>query len=133
MSFAPVQESDRVPGRKLAAIGIAGVAIMLASIFVAWLLMRARSSEPEQQASAAPPPAALGTVERGLFDETSRGLDERAAHRRELDGLGWVDRDAGIAHIPIDRAIDMVVARDARDAGNARDARGARDADGGPR
>jgi len=35
--------------------------------------------------------------------------DLRDAQRRELAGWGWVDRDAGIARIPIDRAMDLVV------------------------
>jgi hypothetical protein len=35
--------------------------------------------------------------------------DLRDAQRRELAGWGWGDRDAGIARIPIDRAMDLVV------------------------
>jgi hypothetical protein len=30
---------------------------------------------------------------------------------RRLNGYGWVDRAAGIAHIPIDRAIDIVASK----------------------
>jgi hypothetical protein len=30
---------------------------------------------------------------------------------QRLNGYGWVDRGAGIAHIPIDRAIEIVAAR----------------------
>lgn len=33
-----------------------------------------------------------------------------------LDGYGWVDRDAGVARIPIDRAIDLYVERGLRPA-----------------
>lgn len=35
----------------------------------------------------------------------------KEADNRRLNGYGWVDRDAGIAHIPIDRAIEFVASR----------------------
>jgi hypothetical protein len=34
--------------------------------------------------------------------------------RSHLSGYGWVDRPAGIVRIPIDRAIDLVCAAEAR-------------------
>jgi hypothetical protein len=37
----------------------------------------------------------------------------RAATRSRLAGWGWVDREAGVAHVPIERAIDEVAARGA--------------------
>ena len=42
------------------------------------------------------------------------GQDLQALHRRKqavLDSYGWVDRDAGIARIPIDRAMALLVER----------------------
>ena len=38
----------------------------------------------------------------------SKKRDLRERQRRELESWGWVDRKAGIAKIPIDRAIDIV-------------------------
>jgi hypothetical protein len=35
----------------------------------------------------------------------------KQADLRRLNGYGWVDREAGIAHIPIDRAIEFVAAK----------------------
>jgi hypothetical protein len=35
----------------------------------------------------------------------------RAANRARLEGWGWVDRDAGLVHVPIERAIEEVAAR----------------------
>jgi hypothetical protein len=35
-------------------------------------------------------------------------VDLKEAERHRLYGYGWVDRAAGIAHIPIDRAMDIV-------------------------
>jgi hypothetical protein len=41
--------------------------------------------------------------------EDRASLDAEA--QRKLQGYGWADRKAGRAHIPIDRAIDLLVAR----------------------
>ena len=35
----------------------------------------------------------------------------KAAELDRLNGYGWVDRNAGIAHIPIDRAIEIVASK----------------------
>lgn len=35
----------------------------------------------------------------------------RNSERAELNSYGWVDRDAGIARIPIDRAIEIIAKR----------------------
>ena len=112
MSFLPIQEPDRLPGGRVGVVALVGVVVTIAAIVAAWLLMIASGREPEQQASAAPPPSALGTVERSLVRATQRGTDLRQEQRRELDRFGWADRDAGVARIPLDRAIDLYVARE---------------------
>lgn len=33
---------------------------------------------------------------------------QRVADRARLEGWGWVDREAGVAHVPIERAIEAV-------------------------
>lgn len=38
--------------------------------------------------------------------------EERARQRGQLNTYGWVDREAGIVHIPIDQAIGMVAEAD---------------------
>jgi hypothetical protein len=37
--------------------------------------------------------------------------DMMAAEDRILNGYGWVDREKGVTHIPIDRAIDLLAQR----------------------
>jgi hypothetical protein len=37
--------------------------------------------------------------------------DMRAAEDRILNGYGWVDQKGGVAHIPIDRAMDLLAQR----------------------
>lgn len=41
----------------------------------------------------------------------------RAEEQAVLDGTGWVDRSAGIAHVPIERAMAMLAERAAKKGG----------------
>ena len=61
------------------------------------------------------PGAEIGKAEIGIVDqppfETTRTAERtRAAELRQLQGYGWIDRDKGIIHVPIDKAIDQLVA-----------------------
>ena len=40
-------------------------------------------------------------------------LDDRRRRQARLDSAGWLDRQQGIAHIPIADAMDLLVARQA--------------------
>ncbi len=108
MSFVPRQEPDRIPGAKLTWIGVVSAAITVASIVVAVVLLRAETKHVELYASA-PAPEPRGTVERTLVAAKARGWDDVRAQRAELERFGWADRDAGVAQVPIDRAMDLWV------------------------
>jgi hypothetical protein len=41
----------------------------------------------------------------------------RANENARLDSYGWIDREAGVAHIPIDRAMQLVLERGLPDVG----------------
>jgi len=66
-----------------------------------------------QRALPPPPPvaSALPSEPPEPRLETAPALDLRAlraAENAQLDGYGWIDRGAGIVHIPIDRAMGLV-------------------------
>lgn len=44
----------------------------------------------------------------GMYDEV---LSLKAEQRAELNDYAWVNRDAGVVEIPIDRAIEVVASR----------------------
>jgi hypothetical protein len=109
MSGAPLpeQEPDHVRGAWLFALAALALAVALLAVTSAWLLLRAGGSRT-------PPPAPLpkaafgpGTPEQAPILGPPRGLALQALQRRRLGEYGWVDRDAGIAHIPIERAIEL--------------------------
>jgi hypothetical protein len=68
----------------------------------------AQSEPPSLLRTEDPPPPA-----RPVFQMyPARSLKEfRAAEDRHLSSYGWVDKEGGVAVIPIDRAIDIVAAR----------------------
>ena len=87
----------RVPAG-LRRIAIVAVALMLAAC---GRRMRERSDAPE------PAPTAQARAAAGI--EPIWKEPDRLA-RAHLEGYGWVDRAAGIVHIPIDRAMNLVLA-----------------------
>lgn len=58
-----------------------------------------------------PHPAEIGQLEQSLLASSERGLQLRSAQRSALDRARWVDRDAGIVAIPIERAMDITAER----------------------
>jgi hypothetical protein len=107
--FVLRQESDRLANRKVIVITIASIIVFGAAVAVAGLLlgpMRAGRDIGPAAPSAAP--ASMGSVEQTLILGPPRGIDTRREQRASLDRWGWVDRDAGIARIPVERAMDLV-------------------------
>lgn len=118
--FVVLQEADQVNHRKVRAGALIAVVGIAASLGATLLFLR---GEPGHAGGALPgggQPRATGTVETSLILATERGIALRAEQKKTLDRWGWVDRDAGVAQIPIERAMDVVAARPAL-------------ADGGPR
>jgi hypothetical protein len=107
--FRPTHEEDRVSRAVIARSCIAGAVFVAICLCVTFALLQVFT------VGAVPPPAPsrqaeIGPVEQTPIRETERGLDLVREQRRSLDRWGWVDRSRGVAQIPIDRAIDLVVA-----------------------
>ncbi|HEY4301993.1 MAG TPA: hypothetical protein VGM73_14040 [Candidatus Didemnitutus sp.] len=86
-------------------IGAAAVALgVAASLAVAFLFIRPfdRRTEPERS-------FVHGQGEERPLESDWRAV--RAETRAHLEGYGWVDRRAGLARIPIDRAMAIMAAQ----------------------
>lgn len=111
---------DRVPGegrferldasaRGVALAGAAlAVTVVLCGVLAVWLAQVMEPTHPS-------PPPISGHLERGgppLNVEPEDTLaDIRRRHRERLSGYDWLDRDAGIARIPIETAMRLLVER----------------------
>jgi hypothetical protein len=96
------QEPEGLPARTIWLVGAGVVAISALLVVIAWLFV------------VPPPPpahrAAPSTLEHGLFDHATGGMALRAAGEQRLERYQWIDRRARVVRIPIDRAIDAVLA-----------------------
>ena len=73
--------------------------------FVTWRAEQAAGSTP----LVAPAPTAAAPL---LLARPERDLDRvRREEKERLESYGWVDQAAGVAHIPVERALDIVAAR----------------------
>ena len=74
-----------------------------------------RIAESHAAAGAASVPSEYGKDEIGIVDQVPFDRDKRlekwrAHHKKALSSYGWVDRAKGIARIPIEQAMERVVA-----------------------
>ena len=91
-------EPDQLPLGKILVVTMVTVAVFGAGIAVSGAVVAGH--EP----TSVPPPH--DTVEHGLVWAAAPGLERDAAAPSRF---GWVDRDAGVATLPIDRAIDVTL------------------------
>ncbi|WNG62342.1 hypothetical protein F0U59_52340 [Archangium gephyra] len=115
-------ERDQRPVSGWRVSGVLAGALIIFTFFVvaAWAQLQQREknlspagpTQPQQLGKAE-----LNIVNTGLFELDTRAEDEKAEQRKRLHGYGWVDRDAGVVHIPIERAIERVVGEQRRDGG----------------
>ncbi|MGD8631397.1 MAG: hypothetical protein PVG72_11820 [Gammaproteobacteria bacterium] len=103
---AAYEQADIRPGPVLAAV----LAMLLVLVAVLALLSPWRHGAP-----VPPPPAQTGAA---LLPDPSAALARfRARKAARLGGYGWVDEPAGVAHIPVERAIELLLEPDAAPAG----------------
>jgi hypothetical protein len=103
-------EEDRIATGSILAVGIGALVVffLASAVAVAYL----RVSQGERPPLPVPPEVGrskIGMVEQQPFELAVRGERDRAVRLERLRSYGWVDRGAGVAHVPIDRAMDLVV------------------------
>jgi hypothetical protein len=106
------QEEDDVPASKVL-LAIA-VTLLISAVLVVWAVSAAAGNETEVRPSRAFPERWLGPrhmvalVREDVFGE-QRGRSFNARQRAALEGYGWVDPARGLVHVPIERAIDLLL------------------------
>lgn len=98
----PDYERSDVSLRLIAAIGAAVALLFIASPLV---LRAAYDQPPAARATPVPPAPRLQS------DPAADWSAFRAAQMKRLNEAGWVDREHGIAHIPIEDAMRLLAAR----------------------
>jgi hypothetical protein len=95
-------------------VGVASLMLFALSIAVAGKLMHFTQAEIESKVGHAreidTKRGEIGIVDQVPFDADRRLPSWRVERKAYLEGYGWVDRAKGVAHIPIDQAIDQILA-----------------------
>jgi hypothetical protein len=103
-------EEDRISTPRIVAVGVASLLIFIVSGAVVAVYFKARmTAAPLPPLPAEVGRSKIGIVEQQLFGLAERGLRDRDARVERLGSYGWVDRRSGVAHIPIDEAMELVV------------------------
>jgi len=105
---------EGIAARKLIAIGVFALAVFTISVVIAGTVWRQTTAHVEQRSGAPSPVAKNGALEVGIVNQEIFPLDGRAREYRRktierLESYGWVDREKGIAHIPIAEAMQKTV------------------------
>jgi hypothetical protein len=100
---------------KVIAVGVVSLVIFaLCTVWAAKILGR-ETARMDAETGAARPGKDIGKDEIGIVDQVPFIVDHRLQlwreeHHAKLNGYGWVDRGKGIAHVPIEKAMDAVAA-----------------------
>ena len=104
---------DDIDFGKVIAVGVVSLVIFAVATYWAATILHRETARIEERTGEVRRPSKVGLPEIGIVDQVPFAADgrlevwqkERAAR---LNGYGWVDRTKGIAHVPIEGAMDAV-------------------------
>ena len=113
MSPPPAQAEEIINWFAVIGVGLGSLVIFAIATLVVWKYMNARE-KPLQPTGPAAIPSQLGQGEIGIVDQVpfdvTRALQMyRNESVERLSSWGWMDRKQGTIHMPIDRAMDLVL------------------------
>lgn len=120
--FGVVQEPDVVARRRITLILAVTIVIAIVSTACAGMILgaRRRALAFHEPASPAVAPPQIAGIHQTPIVLDRHGFWLREQQRRALEAYRFVDRQRGIAQIPIERAMQIVVDQAAQDAGAPR-------------
>jgi hypothetical protein len=105
-------EPDKIDTRAILTVGIASLLLFFgASVVTVMAMHRERAMLNPDGPPAWPSEIGrnkIGIVEQRLFELAVEPADLKRRQLERLNGWGWVDRPAGVVHMPIGEAMDRV-------------------------
>lgn len=100
---------------KIIVVGVVSLALFAVGIVWAYQLMVRREAESAASQGVASEAPLMGKLEIGIVDQVPFDIDHRlekwrAEYKKGLSSYGWVDRAKGVVRIPIEQAMERVVA-----------------------
>jgi hypothetical protein len=105
--------ADEIAYGKVVLVGVVSLAIFaLSTVWAAKILSHETQKVHEATGEPQRPPR-VEQEEIGIVDQVPFNVDRRLERwRREhdvrLNGFGWIDRTKGVAHVPIERAMESI-------------------------
>jgi hypothetical protein len=108
----PPAEADQINSWKIAVVGIGSLVVFLVASVVTVAQMRRQQAELNPAHPMMPAQAGqrkIGMVEQQLFENANHAEALARQQRERLGSWGWVDKEKGTVHVPIDTAMDLVL------------------------
>jgi hypothetical protein len=110
----PPPQHDTLPNRRIA--WVAGAWMVLVVLSVLGMGWWERKNMPSRLAGVA---AQMGESEIAIVNQRPFALEDEAPRLRSeqgtwLERYGWVDRRTGVIHMPIEQAMEQVLAQEGR-------------------
>jgi hypothetical protein len=108
------ESEDQIDFRKVIAVGVVSLVIFAVATWWAVAILHGERAHLKGREEGRVG-SELGKMEIGIVDQVPFSKDQRldvwrARHAEWLSGYNWVDRQHGIVTMPIERAMDAVVA-----------------------
>src|SRR5262245_54669773 len=105
------EAGDEIAYGKVIAIGVVSLAIFALSTVWAAKILSHETRKIEESVGVTHRPPKVVEEEIGIVDQVPFSTDRRlhrwkAEHDAKLNGYGWTDRSKGLAHVPIERALE---------------------------
>ncbi len=113
MSPPAAQAEEGIHWGGVLGVGAGSLIIFAISVLIVFKMMHARE-KTLQPLGPDPMPMQMGQKEIGIVDQVPFDVTRVLQQYRDdklarLQSWGWVDRKAGTVHMPIDKAMDLVV------------------------
>ena len=108
----PPAEVDRIRSWTVVAVGVASLLLFFVAAAITVTYMRREELALNPAHPVLPAEAGkrkIGMVEQQLFENADRARTLQAQKEAHLRSYGWVDRQKGIVHVPVDQAVDRVL------------------------
>jgi hypothetical protein len=108
----PEKDADAIDMMRILTVGF--VAVLIFGVGIFWAYRIHRRIDPGLRGPGSTVNAKdigrqeIGIVDQVLFEGDHRLSRFRASERRHLSSYGWVDRERGIVHIPIEEAMRRI-------------------------
>ena len=108
------QEEEAIHWGKVVGVGVAALLVFTGATYVSHRYQQTREKELQPHGPAPLPPqigqAEIGIVDQVPFDVSRALANYKQDRMRRLESWGWSDRKRGLVHMPIERAMERIVA-----------------------